>query len=185
MYAPNMRTCFCGALAAVWILAGCHTASRQATTPTPEAEQVISKQLKDHYMALSMVPPQSAAQQKLILQMAQEATNGKELLLVMRAAIGVFPAPSGGKQSAMEHEVCSRVTARMLSVATLDQLADYAMEYPIDSGDARRFLERMFDLGNQSADAQSWYRIRAAAFHLKVNDLERQAQARGDQLAPQ
>ena len=178
-----MRYCFCGVLAAAWILAGCHTASRQAETPTPEAQQVVSQGIKDRYMAVSMAAPQSVAQQKLVLRMAEEATNGKELMLVMRAAAGVFPAPAGEELSTLENEVRSEVTARMLQVATLDQLTDYALEYPIDAQDVRRFLKRMFELANNSADARAWYRIRAAAFHLKVRDLEQQAQARGDQLA--
>jgi hypothetical protein len=41
----------------------------------------------------------------------------------------------------------------------------------------------MFELGGNASDARAWYRIKAAAFHLGLSDLERQAQAKGDQLA--
>ena len=67
-------------------------AARKAAAPVPEAEQVVSAGLKELYMAASVAAPQSPAQQKVILRMAEKASNGKELLLVMRAAVGVFPA---------------------------------------------------------------------------------------------
>jgi hypothetical protein len=186
MYSLDMWKCCYGVLVmilAAWPLAGCHTASPQAAAPTPEAEQVISQAIKDRYMAVSMAPPQSETQQKLILRMAQEAANGKELLLVMRAGVGVFSSSAGPGAAALEKQVRSTVTARMLQLATLDQLGDYATEYPVDATDARPLVERMFELGDSSTDARVWYRIRAAAFHLKVSDLEQQAQARADQLA--
>jgi hypothetical protein len=187
MYSPNMWKCCYGVLVvipAAWTLAGCHKASPQAAAPTPEAEQIIRQTMKDHYMAVSLAPPQSETQQKLILRMAQEAANGKELLLVMRAAVGVFSSEAGSGSAALEKQIRSTVTARMLQLATLDQLMDYATEYPVDAEHARPFVERMFQLGDDSSDARVWYRIRAAAFHLKVSDLEQQAQARGDRLAP-
>ena len=115
--------------------------------------------------------------------MAQKATNGKELLLVMRAAIGVFPSEASG-EPAVESQVCSTVTAKMMQYATLDQLIDYAKVYPVYGEYTRRFVERLFELGRQTSDARAWYRIRAVAFHLKVSDLAQQAQSRGDQLAP-
>jgi hypothetical protein len=71
----------------------------------------------------------------------------------------------------------------MMALATLDQLIEYATEYPVDPQSARPFVERMFQLGASRSDARVWYRIKVAAFHLKVGDLERQAQAKGDQLA--
>jgi hypothetical protein len=182
-----MRKYFRDALmvvAAAWILAACHTASRQAAAPTPESEQVIGSALKDLYMKVSTAPPHSPEQQKLILRMAQGATNGKELLLVMRAADGVFPAVAASGQQTPESQVRSTVTAKMMEVATLNQLVDYAVEYPVDTEHARRFVERMFELGNNTSDARVWYRIRVAAFHLGVSDLQQQAQAKGDQLAP-
>jgi hypothetical protein len=181
-----MRTCFRDALmvvAAAGTLAACHTASRQAATPTPESEQVIGSASKDLYMKASMAPPHSAEQQKLILKMAQEASNGKELLLVMRAADGVFPSAAAPGQQSVESQVRSTVTAKMIELATLDQLTDYAVEYPVDQEHTRRCVERMFELGGNASDARAWYRIKAAAFHLGLSDLERQAQAKGDQLA--
>jgi hypothetical protein len=40
----------------------------------------------------------------------------------------------------------------------------------------------MFRLAQERSEARDWYRIKAAAFHLKLGDLERQAQSRADQL---
>ena len=102
MYAPNMRKCFRGVPVVVmvaWNLASCDTAARSAAAPAPEAEQVVSAALKKLYMAASAAAPQSPAQQKVILEMAEKASNGKELLLVMRAAVGVFPAATGSQES--------------------------------------------------------------------------------------
>ncbi len=184
MYAPNMK--YFGAGLLVVLVAGtlqaCHTASPQAALPAPETEQVISDSLKELYMAASMATSQSIEQQKLILRMAQKANNGKELLLVMRAAVGVFPSTVGSRQGSMESQVHSLVTNKMMRVATLDQLIDYAKSYPVDQEHTRRFVQRMFELANTSTDARVWYRIRAAAFHLKEGDLEHQAQARAEQL---
>jgi hypothetical protein len=41
----------------------------------------------------------------------------------------------------------------------------------------------MFQLGQQQSEARDWYRIKTAAVRLKVDDLERQARVRADQLA--
>ena len=172
---------FCGVLlvvAAAGIAASCQTA-RKAAAPTPEADQEISEALKNLYMAASAAPPQSAQQQKIILQMAEKASNGKELLLVMRASDGVFrPA-----DSAREQQVESLLTAKMMELATLDQLIDYEAKHAVETESARPYVQRMFDLGDGNSDPRVWYRIRAAALHLKVEDLERQAQVRADQLA--
>ncbi len=113
--------------------------------------------------------------------MAEQASNGKELLLVMRAAEGVFPAaaaPEGGAR-----QVRSTVTGKMIRLATLDQLINYAAAYPPTADDTRPLVERMFELGKVTSDPRVWYRIRAAAFHLRLKDLEQQAQAKGDELA--
>ena len=77
----------------------------------------------------------------------------------------------------------SIVTAKMMELGTLDQLIEYAMQYPVNPESARPFVERMFQLGAEKSDPRVWYRIRVAASRLKVGDLERQAQTRGDQLA--
>jgi hypothetical protein len=111
--------------------------------------------------------------------MAQKSSNAKELLLTMRAAEGVFPAAG----AALEDQVRSLVTAKMMELATLDQLMEYAGQYSVDPARARAYLERMFQLARESSDSRVWYRIKAAAFHLKQGDLERQARARGDELA--
>jgi hypothetical protein len=115
--------------------------------------------------------------------MAGKASNGKELLLVMRAAVGVFPAGSGSKEQAAESRMRSIVTAKMVKLGTLDQLIEYATQYPVNPESARPFVQRMFQLGGEQSDPRVWYRIRVAAFHQGVGDLERQAQTRGDQLA--
>jgi hypothetical protein len=71
----------------------------------------------------------------------------------------------------------------MIKFGTLDQLVEYATRYPVDSESARPFVERMFQLGGENSDPRQWYRIKVIALRLKVGDLERQAQARGDELA--
>ncbi len=166
-----------------WNLASCDTAARSAAAPVPEAEQVVSAAMKRLYMAASAAPPQSPAQQKVILQMAGQASNGKELLLVVRAAVGVFPAGTGPQEQSAENQVRAIVTAKMMEFGTLDQLIEYATEYSVNAESARPFVQRMFELGGETSDPRVWYRIRVAASHLKVGDLERQAQIRGDQLA--
>jgi len=186
MYAPSMWKRFRGAPVVVlvaWNLASCSTAAKKAAAPTPEAEQVVSEALKELYMVASAAAPQSPAQQKAILRMAEKASNGKELLLVMRAAVGVFPADTGWHEQQAESQVSSIVTAKMMKLGTLDQLIEYATQYSVDPGSARPFVQRMFQLGNENVDPREWYLIRVAAFRLKVSDLGRDAQARGDQLA--
>ena len=182
MYAPNMWKRFCGAPAVVlaaWSMASCNTPEKKTAGPVPEAEQVVGANLKELYMAASKAPSQSAAQQKVILRMAEKASNGKELLLVARAAIGAFPATAGPEES----QERSIVTAKMMELGTLDQLIDYATRYPVDAPTARPFVERMFQLGEGNSNPREWYRIRVVALRLKVGDLERQAQGRGDLLA--
>ena len=186
MYAPNMWKCFRGVpvvVMAVWSLVSCNTAASNAAAPKPEAEQVVSADLKELYMAASVAAPQSVAQQQVILRMAEKASNGKELMLVMRAAVGVFPAGSGSQEQAAESRMRSIVTAKMVKLGTLDQLIEYATQYPVNPESARPFVQRMFQLGGEQSDPRVWYRIRVAAFHQGVGDLERQAQTRGDQLA--
>jgi len=134
-------------------------------------------------MAASAAAPQSSGQQKVILRMAERASNGKELLLVMRAAAGVFPSDAGSEAHRLESQVRSLVTAKMMQVATLEQMVEYASEHSVDPENARAFVQRLFELGRENSDPRAWYRIRGAAFHLKLNDLEQQAQARADQLA--
>jgi len=162
-------------------LASC-TGAKPDAGVRAESEQVVGEALKELYMACSAATPQSAAQQKIVLQMAQKAANGKELLLVMRAAVGVFPAGTGGNESATEVRVRSLVTAKMMKFATLDQLIEYSMQYPVDPDSSRPYVQRMFQLGDGNADPRIWYRIRLAASRLHVGDLAAQAQAKGDQL---
>ena len=181
-----MWKCFRGVavvVMAAWSLASCNRADRNAAAPVPEAKQVVSAELKQLYMAASGAAPQSVAQQQVILRMAGKASNGKELLLVMRAAVGVFPANTESREQRAESQVRSIVTTKMMKLATLDQLIEYATHYSINPESARPFIQRMFQLGGEQADPRVWYQIRLAALHLKVGDLEQQAQARGDQLA--
>lgn len=185
MYAPIMVQCFRNAVvvgAGAWMLAGCQTVSQRADGPTPETEQVISDSIKQLYMDVSTSSPQSVGQQKLILRMAEKASNGKELLLVRRAAEGVFP-PSVTVEPNIEKQVQSMVTGKMIRCATLEQLLDYAAGYSADSSDATALVARMFELGRESPDARVWYRIRAVSLHLRLKDLAQQAQAKGDALA--
>ena len=57
------------------------------------------------------------------------------------------------------------------------------MQYQVHPDSARQLVQRMFQLGGEQSDPRVWYRIKVAASRLKVSDLERQAQTRGDQLA--
>lgn len=173
-----MRKRFLAPLAVIvaWTLASCGAARNQAAAPVPEADQAISSGIKNLYMAVSASSPRSAEQQQAVLRMAAKASNGRELFLVMRAADGVFPA--GG-----ETQLSAIVAKKMLAAATLGQLIEYATTYPVNPDAARPLAERMFQLGAAESDARVWYRIRVAAFHLKLEDFERQAQARGDRLA--
>jgi hypothetical protein len=165
-----------------WNLASCQSA-RKAVTPIPEEEQAISESMKDLYIAVSLAAPQSLKQQKTMLRMTEKASNGKELLLVMRAAEGVFPSAGAARQQEIGSKVHSEVTAKMMELGTLDQLIEYAAQYSIAPDSARPFVQRIFQLANGNSDPRAWYRIRAVASRLKLSDLERQAQARADQLA--
>ena len=86
---------------------------------------MIRESLKEQYMAASAAVPQSAEQQKLILRMAKSASSGKELLLVMRAALGVFPADIMSPDQSTANQVRSTLTAKMIQVATLGQLGEF------------------------------------------------------------
>jgi hypothetical protein len=186
MYAPYMWKHFRGVPVVVlvaWNLAACNVAARKPPAPVPEAKQAVGGAVKDLYMAASMAAPQSPEQRKVVLRMAETASNGKELLLVMRAAVGVFPPDSGSRGQPTESQVRSIVTAKMMGLGTLDQLIEYTTAYSVDPEKARPFLQRMLQLATEDPDPQEWYRIRAAAFRLKVSDLGQQAQAKGDQLA--
>ena len=143
----------------------------------------MSAALKKLYMAASAEAPQSAAQQKVILQMAEMASNGKELLLAMRAAVGAFPSGAGQQESSAASRMRSIVTTKMIHLATLDQLVGYSSQYPVAPESSRMYVQRLFELGDQSADPRVWYRIRLTASRLKVADLEQQARAKGDELA--
>jgi hypothetical protein len=178
----KLRACTWLGAATALALLSCHTASKEEVA-TRESQQVISESLKQIYMACSAAKPQSPAQQQLILSMAEKASNGKELLLVMRAAVGAFPAGQNLPGPPMESRVRSIVATKMMQVATLNQLMEYAMHYPVNPEDARPFAQRMFQLADENRNPQVWYGIRRAAYHLQVTDLERQAQAKGDELA--
>jgi hypothetical protein len=166
-----------------WNLASGGTAASGAAVPQPEAEQVVSAALKKLYMAAAAAAPQSTAQQSVILQMAEKASNGKELLLTARAAVGAFPAGTGSQELPAKSHMRSIVTAKMMELGTLDQLIDYAMQYSVNAESARPFVQRMFQLGDRNSDSRVWYRVGVVASRLKLGDLERQARAKGDQLA--
>jgi len=178
----KLRACTWLGVAFALALLSCHTATRQELATT-ESQQVISESLKQLYMACSAARPQSPAQQKLLLRMSEKASNGKELLLVMRAAVGVFPSNQDTAAQVTESRMRSMIAAKMMQVATLNQLIEYARLYSVNPEDARPFAQRMFQLADENRNPQTWYGIQVAAYHLKVGDLERQAQAKGDQLA--
>lgn len=167
---------------AAWDFGSCNVATKKAAQPVPEAEQVVGEDMKALYMAAGAATPRSSAQHKVILEMAQEASNGKELLLAMRAAVGVFPAEASAAERKTENQVRSIVTAKMMDLGTLEQMVEYAIDYSVDPPNARPFVQRMFQLAQQRSDARDWYRIKAAAFHLQLDDLERQAQSRAEEL---
>src|SRR3974390_3528585 len=114
----KLRACKWLARALALVLYSCPTAPQEGAVP--ESQQVISDSLKQLYMRCSAAPPHSPAQQQLVRQMADKAANGKELLLVMRAGVGVFPPdePNGAK-------VRGIVEGKMMKVGTLNQLIDY------------------------------------------------------------
>ena len=167
-------------LLAAWSLASCQAGARKAAAPPPESEQAIGDALKNLYMAASAATPQSAEQQKIIRRMAEKASNGKELLLVMRAAIGVFPS---GESDSAEKQVRSVVTAKLIAGGTLNQLIDYASGYTVDAEAARPLIQRMFELARDAPDPHVWRRIKVVANRLRLGDLEQQAQVRSEQLA--
>ena len=172
---------FCGAsvvVTAAWSLASCQSTPRKAAAPLPESQQIIHESLKNLYMSASAASPQSKEQQRSILRMAEQASTGKELLLTLRASVGVFPMGDP-----RERDFQSTVALKMIQCATVEQLADFASQYPVNAQDARPLLERMFQLGGTDSDPRVWSRIRLAAYHLKVPDLEQQAQSRVNQLA--
>jgi hypothetical protein len=186
MYAPNMWKRFGGVPAVVlvaWSQASCTSAARNAAWPVPEPDQVVGAAMKELYLAASAAAPQSPAQQKVIVRMADKASNGKELLLAMRAAVGVFPADQGGPVPLVESQVRSIVTAKMLEAGTLDQLIEYATRYSVAPEWSRAFVRRMSQLGGENSDPRVWDRIRAAAFRLKVGDPARQAPQDGPATA--
>ena len=84
-------------LMVAWNLVSGSAAAGGQTAPQPESEQVVSAELKKLYMAVAAAKPRSEGQQEILRQMAEMASNGKELLLTMRASVGAFPA-AGGSQ---------------------------------------------------------------------------------------
>ncbi len=174
-----MLKLFLGAPLLVWAagtLTSCQSSRPRASAPLPESEPVIRTGLKELYIATSAAPPHSAEQKNLILRMAGQASNGKELMLTMRAAAGVFASPSEG-------DLHSMVTAKMMKVATLDQLTDYEKQYHVAPASARAYVERMFELGKAQNDPRAWQRIRAAAARLKLPDLEQAARDKAIELS--
>ncbi len=169
-------------LAVAWSLASCSDAGSN-TAAVPESEQVVRTELKTLYMAASAAPPQSAAQQQIILKMAQQASNGKEALLTVQASAGVFPPNGGPQDKARENDVHGIVTDKLMRFGTLEQLIECARHDAVAQSNARQFVQRMFELAGGTQDQAVWYRIRAAAFHLKLGDMVSVAQAKLDQLS--
>jgi hypothetical protein len=159
------------------VLISCRTSAR-TVAPVPESEQVISRPIKDLYMAAGAAVPQSEVQQKLIADMADRASNAKELLLAMRAAVGVLPLDAASPPGSLTSRVRATVTGKMIAVATLNQLSEFATQYSVDPVQARAFVERMLQLAGKDPDARFLHRIRMVASHFGLQDLEQQAQLR-------
>jgi len=170
------------ALMAASILFSCHTAPREAANPE-ESAQTIRDSVKALYMEASAATPHSVAQQKLLLKMAQESLSGAELLLTLRAAVGVFPPGPDAETQRAERQLRAIIADKLIKAGTLDQLIECAMRYPINQQDAQPFVQRIWRLADQVHDARVWDRIRLAAFHLNARDMAQQAQLRIDLLS--
>ena len=166
-------------------LASCHDSPKtEAAAPGPSgAQQAVSPQVANLYMAVGAAPRYSRRQQDLLRQMATDASNGKELLMVMRAEAGVFRSEQNAEDQLAEHRIRSTVAAKMMQVAALEQLTEYAMRYPVNPEDARPLAQRMLDLAGSSSDPRVWYQIVRAAKAMRVHDLAQQAQTKGDLVA--
>lgn len=163
------------------VVLACRSSLQQNTAAaTPPA--IISESVKDLYMACSAARPRSASQQKLLLEMAHEASNGKELLLVMRAAEGVFPAQAAPQEVKAERHLRGMVASKMIKSAGLDELIEYAMKYSINPEDGRPFVQRMLQLAVENPDPRIWSRIQRAAVQWNVTDLALQAEATQKEL---
>jgi hypothetical protein len=165
-----------------WNLVSGHAVAGGQTAPQPETEQVVSTELKKLYMAVAAATPHSAAQQEVIRQMAATASNGKELLLTMRAGIGVFPAAKGSQENPAESRIRAIATAKMMQAGTVEQLIEFATQYSVSADSARPFVQRMMQLGSQNSDPRIWHRIRLVASRLRVPDLEKEALAKAEEL---
>jgi hypothetical protein len=165
---------------AAWSLPSCQIV-RMAATPAPEAEQVVREEMKHLYVAASAAGPHSSERQHLIQRTAEQASNGKELLLVMQAGLGPYPSEPGVQENPADSQVRAAVTAKTIELATLDQLIVYAKQYAVHPASARLLIQRMFQLANGSPEPGSWARVREAGILLGENDLEQQAEARASQ----
>ncbi len=166
----------------VLALASCQSSPNEKSSG---AQQSISSELQRLYMDCSAAPPQSAQQQSIIRQMADKASSGKELLLVMRAETGVFPANASPGAGRAQREIHSIVAAKMIKAASFDELTDYVVHYPVNKEDARPVVERMFDLASAQSDPAMWQQVARAARVMKVSDLAGQAQAKRETLPRQ
>lgn len=115
--------------------------------------------------------------------MVEEASNGKELLLALRAGVGVFPEQPDTAARKLEHRLRAVSAAKMMRFGTLGQLIACALQYPVNQEDAQPYVQRMFRLAAGVRDAGEWHRLELAAFHLNAGDYARQAHAKGDLLA--
>ena len=181
MYARDMWTLRYAPLATSLLVLACQPSPQQGTV-TGASPALISDSIKEFYMACSAAPPRSPEQQKLLLKMANKASNGKELLLVMRAAEGVFPAVATPPESGRQSHFRGIVTGKMIQLASLDELIEYMMRYSINAEDARPFIQRMLQLAAGSQDPRIWSRIQHGAVQWKLADLALQAEAKRKDL---
>jgi hypothetical protein len=159
-------------------LTACQHAPEEPGYPNASpASQSISPAVEKLYMAHAAAPQHSAAQRGLVEQMAEKAGNGKELLLTMRVIAAVFPTPGSPEDQAAERRVRALVAEKMVRVATLEQLHEYAMRYAMTPVEGRAVVERMLQLAGNRSDPQTWNMIKRAARSVKADDLAQKAQA--------
>jgi hypothetical protein len=164
-------------------LTGCGSSPRtQEPASAAGDRQSIGPEMKRLYMACSAAPRQSPQQQKLVRQMAETASNGQELLMTMRASIGVFPGDAAASVQKEEHAVRSLVAAKLIKAGNLEELTQFAVQYTVNREDSRPLVERMFELASANRDPAQWQQVARAARGVSALDLAQQALAQREAL---
>ena len=124
----------------------------------------------------------SLEQQKLILRMVKTHPTGENCCWRCGPCSACFPLARRRQTEPGEPGACDG-TGQNDSAWHAGPVNRYAVVNPVDPDNAKPYVQRMFQLGNQTADVREWYRIKTVALHLKVDDLEQQAEARAEKLA--